>query len=189
MSATNFTRVVHYYGRFDYVSHTYLVMEYFPHGSLDTHLRRHGKMSYAAAASAMYQLVSAVAFLHQNGIAHGDLHPGNVMVSALDTQVEGNICVVCAQIEFQFVQVTCCLQKLIDFGHSTNYARNQRVDWDIYDLGDLLNIMLPANHLFDPNPEAVAIRTLVSMMRGNSIWGGNPDGAAIVRRYNIRDIE
>lgn len=51
MSALGFTRVVHYYGRFDLAGHTYLVMEYCPYGTLADHLIRTGRMSYAAGKS------------------------------------------------------------------------------------------------------------------------------------------
>lgn len=62
--------------------------------SLDLPFRTVINAISTTVASVMYQLASAIALLHQKGFTHGDLHPGNVMISAVDAEVKGNLCVV-----------------------------------------------------------------------------------------------
>ena len=56
--------------------HAYLAMEYFPHGDLRRRMR--GGISPAEALGFAAQIARALAALHEAGILHRDLKPGNV---------------------------------------------------------------------------------------------------------------
>ena len=58
-------------------------MEYLRGGELLTRIRRKKRFDEAAAAKVMSQLISAVNFMHFQGVVHRDLKPGNVLVTAV----------------------------------------------------------------------------------------------------------
>jgi len=78
---------------------TAVVLEYLPGGSLLEHLNNPLFQSYDAIATIMEQLLSAVAYLHGNGIIHKDIKLENIMFE--EATPFSNL-------------------KLIDFGYSEN---------------------------------------------------------------------
>ncbi|MDT3438070.1 MULTISPECIES: serine/threonine-protein kinase [unclassified Pseudofrankia] len=58
----------------------YLVMEYFPGGSLGDSLRARGPLPVAAVANLMLPIADALATAHQAGIVHRDLKPANILL-------------------------------------------------------------------------------------------------------------
>lgn len=60
----------------------YYVMEYIEGASLQDYVRKHGPMSADAAKALLQPLIEAVATLHSNNIAHYDIKPANIMLSA-----------------------------------------------------------------------------------------------------------
>lgn len=60
----------------------YYVMEYIEGASLQDYVKKHGPMSADAAKALLLPLIEAVATLHSNNIAHYDIKPANIMLSA-----------------------------------------------------------------------------------------------------------
>ncbi|XP_059302439.1 CBL-interacting serine/threonine-protein kinase 4-like [Lycium ferocissimum] len=61
-------------------SKIYLIMELAPGGDLFSKLNRRGRISYSTARYYFHQLVSALHFCHQKGVAHRDLKPQNLLL-------------------------------------------------------------------------------------------------------------
>src|SRR5664280_1062463 len=60
---------------------TYLVTEYVDGADLATLLERNGPVPPRRAARAAAEVASALAAAHERGLAHGDVQPGNVLVT------------------------------------------------------------------------------------------------------------
>ncbi|WET82429.1 serine/threonine-protein kinase [Amycolatopsis sp. QT-25] len=59
----------------------WLVMEYLPSRSLSETVEADGPLSAAAAARIGAQLANALAAIHDRGMVHGDIKPGNVLIA------------------------------------------------------------------------------------------------------------
>ncbi|HEX9474077.1 MAG TPA: protein kinase [Steroidobacteraceae bacterium] len=121
--------------------HAYLAMEYFPRGDL----RRRMKKGLAPAESLRYaaQLADVLGAIHEAGILHRDLKPGNVMMRS-EEQL--------AVIDFGMAKQAALQMDLTDKGlifgtphyMSPEQGHGQRVDArsDLYSLGIVLYEML-----------------------------------------------
>jgi serine/threonine protein kinase len=59
--------------------HLYIVMDYCSGGSLDQMLALRNRLSEDEARVIAYQLLDGLCYLHQHGVLHGDIKPGNIM--------------------------------------------------------------------------------------------------------------
>lgn len=60
----------------------YIVMPYYPSGSLQDRLTAHGPLDIEAVLRIGVKLASAIATLHRHDIVHGDIKPSNVLLDA-----------------------------------------------------------------------------------------------------------
>jgi serine/threonine-protein kinase PknK len=65
----------------------YLVMPWYDAGSLEDHLRRHGRMPVPTALAMGVRVALALAHVHGQSLVHRDVKPGNVLLSTLGTCV------------------------------------------------------------------------------------------------------
>jgi serine/threonine protein kinase len=64
---------------------SYLVMEYVKGLSLDQYIMKNGALSEEDARSILRQLIKAVKELHEQGIAHRDIKPQNILITEVGT--------------------------------------------------------------------------------------------------------
>ncbi|MHA4850102.1 MULTISPECIES: protein kinase domain-containing protein [unclassified Rhodococcus (in: high G+C Gram-positive bacteria)] len=62
----------------------YIVMQYHSHGSLDTRIRRHGRLELDEALRFGVKLAGALETAHRLGILHRDVKPGNILITDYD---------------------------------------------------------------------------------------------------------
>lgn len=60
----------------------YIVLEYADAGSLSDYIAHHGPLSENKLASVFKQIISAVLYLHSNGVAHKDIKPSNILLKS-----------------------------------------------------------------------------------------------------------
>lgn len=65
---------------FEDLKRMYLVMEYCSGGELFTEILKRQSFSEGDAAKIFFQILSAVSYLHSNGVIHGDLSPENILL-------------------------------------------------------------------------------------------------------------
>ncbi|MFE3757971.1 protein kinase [Nocardia tengchongensis] len=59
----------------------YLVMPYYPQGSLDTRIRRHGPLTVQEVLRLGVKMAGALGTAHQAGILHRDVKPANILLT------------------------------------------------------------------------------------------------------------
>eukprot|EP00602_Paraphysomonas_sp_CaronLab_P005164 CAMPEP_0185035928 /NCGR_PEP_ID=MMETSP1103-20130426/28093_1 /TAXON_ID=36769 /ORGANISM="Paraphysomonas bandaiensis, Strain Caron Lab Isolate" /LENGTH=725 /DNA_ID=CAMNT_0027573233 /DNA_START=324 /DNA_END=2501 /DNA_ORIENTATION=- len=57
----------------------YMVLDYCPGGTLEQMLQLRRRLDEEETRFIAYQLLSGLAYIHENGVLHGDLKPGNIM--------------------------------------------------------------------------------------------------------------
>ena len=72
--------IIRMYEFFEDVSRLYLVMEYCSGGELFTEILKRQSFSEKEAAKIFHQLLSAISYLHSEGIIHGDINPENILL-------------------------------------------------------------------------------------------------------------
>ena len=68
--------------------HLYLITEFLQGETLETILKKQGRLQPAIALALFRQMMAGVAFAHGLGVMHGDLKPSNVLVTDVDPPVK-----------------------------------------------------------------------------------------------------
>jgi predicted Ser/Thr protein kinase len=145
--------------------HYYIVLDLVSGGEMFDQLRAHGAYSEADAARLVREIASALAFLHEIGIVHGDMKPENLMLSS-EKATSSAIKIV----DFGCAQVTVGDAPLLNLktkgtANTPAYCppeildKNRKGDriepaFDMWALGVILYIMLTAVHPFDLDGKA-----------------------------------
>ena len=73
--------IVKFYGHMETSNQFLIKMEYIKYGTLSQWMKKHKKISEEEASLILRQVLSAVAYLHNNQICHRDIKPENIMLS------------------------------------------------------------------------------------------------------------
>lgn len=72
--------IIRMYEHFVAPPYAYIVLEYCAGGSLDSHIRKHGPLSFVRGLHLCRQICSALRYCHEQGIAHRDIKPANILL-------------------------------------------------------------------------------------------------------------
>jgi len=84
MKKVDHPNILKLYEVFESKNYLHLVLEHVTGGELFNHIVTRGEYSEKDASSIVRQIISAVAYLHTNNIAHRDLKPQNLLCSSTD---------------------------------------------------------------------------------------------------------
>lgn len=77
----NHPNVLRFYNWYETRNHLWIIFEYCPGGDLNKLLEEDKKLPEKTIRKFAFELVEGLSYLHQNGIIHADLKPGNVLVN------------------------------------------------------------------------------------------------------------
>lgn len=140
-------------------SHFYLILDLISGGEMFSHLADDGAYSEADAARLVFEIASALAFLHGVGVIHADLKPENLLLCSKNRR-GGTIKIIdfgCAVLN-PAVRPSKPVEPEAETG-TTGYWPPERFQSkaaltpavDMWALGVILYIMLTGVHPFDPN--------------------------------------
>jgi serine/threonine protein kinase len=142
------------------LSHFYLILDLISGGEMFDHLSNDGAYSEADAARLVFEISSALAFLHGVGVVHADLKPENLLLCSRNRR-GGTIKIIdfgCAVLN-PGVRSPSKTDKSDDETGTTGYWPPERFQAktqlspavDMWALGVILYIMLTGFHPFDPH--------------------------------------
>lgn len=144
--------------------HYYLIIDLVSGGEMFEHLINFGAYSEADAARLMYEVASALAFLHGIGVAHSDLKPENLLLSTKN-RLDGTIKIIdfgCAVVfgdagaEYESAPKPAASTGTTAYWPPERF-RNETMatpQMDMWSLGVILYIMLTGVHPFDLRGES-----------------------------------
>ncbi|KAI0482660.1 kinase-like domain-containing protein [Xylariaceae sp. FL0804] len=74
---------VHSFGWYESPGLLSIALEYCPDGDLQRYLAQHGKLAENDVQEIISQVVQGLCFMHEEGFAHRDLKPGNVLIKSM----------------------------------------------------------------------------------------------------------
>lgn len=179
-----------YEGGFTAAGHPYLVMEYYPRGSLADHLTTAGPLSAGEVLAIGAGLADALAAAHRAGIIHRDIKPANVLVGAYGQHAlaDFGIARIAGAAETASTVITATLAHAAP--EVLDRARPSEAS-DIYSLGSTLYELLTGAPAF-VRPDEETIAALVSRIATEPVpdlrTRGVPDAvASAIERAMAKD--
>eukprot|EP00980_Cylindrotheca_fusiformis_P026140 scaffold15472_cov117-Cylindrotheca_fusiformis.AAC.4 len=143
-------------------THFYLILDLIKGGEMFDHLSNEGAYSEADSARLIFEVASALAFLHGVGVVHNDLKPENLLLCSKNRS-DGTIKIIdfgCAEITQSDTTFNGPIQEnKVDDNGTVGYWPPERFQHsvklspavDTWAVGVILYIMLTGFHPFDPN--------------------------------------
>ncbi|VDM56500.1 unnamed protein product [Angiostrongylus costaricensis] len=119
-----FLKLVFFYEDFVEGTDTYVVMELCELGSMRSHVKKNGPLTDRAAAYVLRQIISAVKYMHREGVLHRDISCGNVLISRIFSSEK--ISVVSVLVIFQLKHITVARRV---FSEALNRLYCSRYSW------------------------------------------------------------
>lgn len=155
--------VVKIYDHFELGGNLYIVMELVEGNDVEQYVTDKGPIEWKEAVNYMIKLLHTMQYVHEHGIVHRDIKPGNIMI-----RENGDICL----LDFG-------VAKDINNSHggtvvgtiigtsgymSPEQAQGLSIDWrsDVYALGCVLYFMLTGQHAFGNNMSEYAMQKAIS---------------------------
>lgn len=156
----------------------YLALEHIPGASLETLLRKLGRLELRALGPLVRDVARALAWLHARKIIHRDIKPGNVIVQ-LDAPADA---VIDAQ---TWPTIDVVRAVLIDFGVATELARIGSNEGVTGTPGYIAPEIARGLNLFGPAGDVYALGVLIfEMLTGaNPYLEGNPELNTVLVRH------
>jgi calcium/calmodulin-dependent protein kinase I len=165
--------VIQLFDVFEGESDWYVVTELAPGGELFESLVHHGSYSERQASLLLEQIASAVYHLHERGIAHADIKPENILLTAPD-DIDG-----IKLVDFGLSTSGCAgphQQKHMENEFTGTYAywapeQFERGEFgvrsDVWSIGVLMFTVLYGYHPFDPSGTASDEQLRANILSGN----------------------
>jgi len=149
--------IVKLYDQVEDEKYYHLVLEHCAGGELFSRLMRHHKFQEKHVAHIVYQVISAVCHLHQNGIVHRDLKPENIMFSS---EEEDNWDVKLIDLGFSIRSESRTLSTIVGSPHYVApevFSGNYGPQCDIWSVGVLTYVLLCGQAPFQGHSHAEII--------------------------------
>ena len=164
--------IIRVYEFFEDFKRLYLVMEYCGGGELFTQILKRQSFSESDSAKIFYQILSAVSYLHSQGIIHGDLNPENILLE----EKHGSLNVKLADFGSAILKTDGKLKRP-DIS-KPYYSAPEAYDGvtteksDMWSVGVILYILLCGHPPFDGENDAQIIRLVkrARVLMNDSIW-------------------
>lgn len=143
---------------FSYNSQSFLILEYLQHGDLGQYLRNVGKLNETTASNVIWQISSAIKYLHSKGIYHRDIKPDNILLGSL-----GKKGIHCKLADFDSAGYIHSKDKepfgTLPYMAPEMFIQNYDEKVDIWSLGVMMYRMLTGHLLFNGrNPEDIELK-------------------------------
>ncbi len=168
----------------------YLVMEYFPGGSLADRLAQDGALPVRPAVEIAAKIARALGVAHQAGVLHRDVKPANIMVSAYGEPALGDFGI--ARIEGGHQTTTGLLTaSIVHAAPEILEGLGPQVAGDVYSLGSTLyELLIGKAPYYNPADESMwplMKRILSEPMPSPEGYGVPAQLSEVLRRATNRD--
>uniref|UniRef100_A0A8L8Q1S8 Protein kinase domain-containing protein n=1 Tax=Heligmosomoides polygyrus TaxID=6339 RepID=A0A8L8Q1S8_HELPZ len=128
-------------------SDTYVVMELCELGSMRAYVKKNGPLSDRAAAYVLRQIISAVKYMHREGVLHRDLSTGNVLISRIFSpeKISVKLCDFGLATHLRKGETACTVVGTPGYIAPQVFKQEYDQAADVYSLGGVLYTMLTGN--------------------------------------------
>ncbi|EGR28069.1 mitogen-activated protein kinase kinase 1, putative [Ichthyophthirius multifiliis] len=143
--------IVQYYCAFYYEGTLNIILEYMDQGTLDSILKKAGKVNETIIKYVTYQILKGIQYLHKElKIIHRDIKPGNVLVNS-QGEIKISDLGICGQVNGTLDQKNTFVGTTIYMSPERLAGESYTIKTDIWSLGLLLIEISEAKHPIDIN--------------------------------------
>ncbi|KJH41271.1 kinase domain protein [Dictyocaulus viviparus] len=178
--------IVQFYEDFIEDGSTYVVMELCELGSIRTYVKKNGPLNDRAAAYVLRQIISAVKYMHREGVLHRDLSCGNILISRIFSpdKISVKLCDFGLATHLRKGETACTVVGTPGYIAPQVFKQEYDQAADVFSLGGVLYTLLTASDPPSKGPIVFnglgisAVELIESMME--------PD---VMKRISLNDIQ